>query len=275
MLDRNKALICIGDPPHDEKALIFARKLTQAFNLIPVLLHVVPPGSTIEEGERLLQSVRESIYPEETGLRCVGGTVRKEIANELKRNNYDLVILGTSPCDPDTHPSSLTRHIANKAPASVLLICNPPDEICQILICTGGHSESANAIEWGIHLAQKTNDRVTILHVVSSPPAMYTGLDEIDEDLSEVLARDIPLSHHFKEAAHLAEEAGVRAKLELRHGIVAEEIVRSIEMDSHDLIVIGAPRPGSLYDRILFGRVAPKLLASTVRSTLIVKRKLN
>jgi nucleotide-binding universal stress UspA family protein len=274
MIQRKQALICIGDRSLDEKALIFAQRFTQAFDLTPILLHVVSPGVSTQEGERLLRSVQENFWAEGVEFRCVEGDVRREITNELKDHDYDLVIVGTTVHDPASHPSSLARYLANRAPTNVLLIRNPPDEICQILICTGGHPESAIAIEWGIHLAQKTNDQVTILHVVSSPPAMYAGLDEIDEDLSEVLARDVPLSHHLKEAARLAEEAGVRAKLELRHGIVTEEIIRSMEMNSHDLIILGAPKPGSFSDRLLLGRIAPKLLSTTVRSTLIARRKL-
>jgi nucleotide-binding universal stress UspA family protein len=274
MKDKKRALICIGDRPRDEKALLFTRKIIQAFDLHPVLLHVVQSKSTMQACERLFQSAHEILKLETAERKCLEGAARKAIANELKRHDYHLVVVGTSIRDPDSRPSPLSQHLANTAHTSVLLIRNPPEEICQILICTGGHSESANAIEWGLHLAQKTNNQVTILHVVSSPPAMYTGLGEIDEDLSEVLTRDIPLSHHLKDAAQLAEEAGVQAKLELRHGIVTEEILRSAEINSHDLIVLGAPKPNALSDRILLGRIAPKLLASTKRSTLIVRMKL-
>jgi nucleotide-binding universal stress UspA family protein len=274
MKERKRALICIGDRPRDVKALLFTQKIIQAFDLHPVLFHVVPSGSTTQEGERRLQSSHEIIALENAELRSVKGVARREIARELKSQDYNLVVVGTSKRDPDSRPSPLCQHLANSVPTSVLLIRNPPEDICHILICTGGHPESINAIEWGIHLAQKTNDQVTILHVVSSPPAMYIGLDEIEEDLSEVLARDVPLSQHLKYAAQLAKEAGVQARLELRHGVVIEEILRSAEINSHDLVVIGSPKPRSLPDQILLGRIAPKLLASTLRSTLIVRRKL-
>jgi nucleotide-binding universal stress UspA family protein len=274
MNDIKRALICIGDRPRDEKALLFTRRLLQAYDMHPVLLHVVPRGSSIQEGERLLHSAQEIIALETAELQCLEGVTRKEITNELKRQDYDLVVVGTSLRHPEARPSPLSQHLANSVQTSVLTIRNPPEELCQILICTGGHPESANAIEWGIHLAEKTNDQVTILHVVSSPPAMYSGLDEIDEDLSEVLARDVPLSHHLKEAARLAKEAGVQAKLELRHGLVIEEILRSAEISSCELVIIGAPKPRQLSNRIFLGRIAPKLLASTVRTTLIVRRRL-
>lgn len=269
-----KALVCIGERPRDEKALLFTRKILQAFNFHPTLFHVTTGGSCMQEGNQLLQAAQEIIAFETAELHCVEGNVRKEIARELRQQSYCLVIVGTSKRDPNLRPSPLSQHLANRVRTSVLLIRNPPEEICRILICTGGHPESANAIEWGIHLAKATNDQATILHVVSSPPTMYTGLEEIEEDLSEVLARDVPLTHHLKSAASMAEEAGVQAKLELRHGLVTEEILRSAEVNAHDLVVIGAPKPRALFKHILLGFIAPKLLASTLRSTLIVRTKL-
>lgn len=176
MDSKRKALICIGDRPRDEKALLFTRRLLQAYDLHPVLLHVVPRGSSVQEGERLLNSAQEIIALETAELKCLEGVVRREIANELKRQDYDLVVVGTSLRHPEARPSPLSQHLANSVQTSVLIIRNPPEELCQILICTGGHPESANAIEWGIHLAKETNDQVTILHVVSSPPAMYSEI---------------------------------------------------------------------------------------------------
>jgi nucleotide-binding universal stress UspA family protein len=274
METKRRALVCIGDRARDDKALIFTRKILQSYDLHPILFHTVPRGSSTQEGHRLLNAAQEIIALETIQLRCVEGNVRREIARELQQREYHLVIVGTSHRGPDARPSPLSQHLANRVRTSILLIRNPPEEICQILICTGGHPESENAIEWGIHLAKATNDQVTILHVVSSPPTMYTGLEEIEEDLSEVLARDVPLTHHLKAAASMAEEAGVQAKLELRHGLVTEEILRSAEVNAHDLIVIGAPKTHALFNRILLGIIAPKLLASTLRSTLIVRSKL-
>jgi nucleotide-binding universal stress UspA family protein len=148
---------------------------------------------------------------------------------------------------------------------------NPPPTINEILICTGGHSDSNAVVKWGIELAKATQEKVTILHVLSSAPTMYTGLDAVEENLSQVLSRDNPLAHHLKDAAAAAEAAGVKADIELRHGLVTEEILRAYEMRPHHLIVLGAPKSGSIFNRILFGRIAPSLLASTHRSTLIIR----
>jgi nucleotide-binding universal stress UspA family protein len=100
---------------------------------------------------------------------------------------------------------------------------------------------------------------------------MYTGLNALEEGVEEVLSRETPLAQHLKEAAQRAEESGVNAKIELRHGMVAEEILRACEMEAYDLVVIGSPDPRALLSRLTLGRVAPQLLASTPISILIVR----
>jgi nucleotide-binding universal stress UspA family protein len=275
MQENKRVLICVGDRPPDDRSLHFTRDVVQAFALNPVLFHALSPGVSTQEGDQLLSSANDILKLEKAEFLCVAGDAKGEIERELKRRDYQLVIVGTSKRDPTLPPSPLSQHLANHVKTNVLLIHNPPDEICQILICTGGRPESENAIDWGLHLAEKTNNKATILHVVSSPPTMYTGLEEVEENLSEVLARDVPLSQHLKAAANRAEEVGVEATLELRHGLVIEEIIRSAEVEAHDLVILGAPLPRAFLEQILLGRVAPKILASTLRSTLIVRSPLS
>ena len=268
-----RALICIGEKDLDPEALNIAKTIINAFGFSSVLFHVRSPKALVEEGERVLATARKSPGFASAKIRHVEGNVKNMILNELKRQPYNLLILGTSERDTNLPISHLSRELANKANISVLLINNPSKRIEQFLICTGGHVASTHVIAWGIRLAKDTGSRVTILHVATTTPAMYTGLPALEEDLSQVLSRDYPLANHLKEAAIMAEEAGVKASLELRHGMVTEEILRACEMRPHDLVVMGAPLPRSFIDRVLLGRVGPKLLASSPRTILIVRNE--
>jgi nucleotide-binding universal stress UspA family protein len=272
---RKNALICIGDRPRDEKALAFTRTVLQALDLRPVLLHVHPPRSSSKEGRQRLFAAQEALGMEAAESFSIEGDVRTEIAKELNFREYQLIVIGTSLREPDVRPSPLSQYLANRVKTSALLIRNPPTNLRRILICTAGQKISFLAVSWGIQLAKGGDTCVTILHVVSGPPSMYTGLTALEENLSEVLSRDIPLAHHLKATATMAEEAGVQATLELRHGLVAEEILRSSEINGHELVVLGAPKPHAIFNRIVLGGIAPEFLASTTRSTLIVRNKLN
>lgn len=266
-----RALVCIGAHSPDPLALRLAKGIIQALLLDPVLFHVSAPGEPKEEGERLLSQAREFLDMDRAEVLIRTGRVFSSINRESARPEYQLVVLGTSSRGQTMPVPTLTRRLANCVETSILILRNPPDDIGKILICTGGHLVSLNAVSVGIRIAQGTGSQATILHVASGAPAMYTGLPAIEEDLSHVLSRDLPLSSHLKEAAALAKQAGVEARLELRHGLVVEEILRACDVYPHDLIVIGGQQPHPIIDRMTLGRISPKLLSSTNRSTLIVR----
>lgn len=265
------SLIGIGREPRDPNDMRYAEAISRALGLRPVLFHVSPPDEPLEEGKRLLTTARTMLSPEDVEVLHVEGNVVDEIVNELKSRPYQLLVMETSISNPDQPASQLSQRLANRAKVSVLLVRNPPQQIKEILICTGGHPESTRAVSLGIKLAQATKANATILHVASSTPSMYTGLPAIEEGLEQVLTRESPLANHLKEAASIAESAGVETKLELRHGVVTEEIIRACEIKPNDLVVIGAPKPGALIERLLLGRVAPQLITSNKCSTLIVR----
>jgi nucleotide-binding universal stress UspA family protein len=267
----NHALICIGDKPLDPHALGFAQHFLHALDLQPTLLHVKQPETSLEQAEGILSAVREVPGYTTADSFLTEGNIRTEILDELKRNPYQMLVLGTSQRDPKSSVSPLSKRIALDTDTTVLAIQNPPQIPESFLICTGGHEASVPIVHWSIHLAKALDVSVTILHILSSPPAMYTGLPAVEEDLSQLLSRDYPLAHHLRQAAVIAEGGGVDAKLELRHGIVAEEILRACEMKRYDLVVIGAPSPSSRIEPLLLGQVAPHLLASSQKSTMIVR----
>jgi nucleotide-binding universal stress UspA family protein len=265
------ALIGIGSHPLDNDALGYSKIITGALDLRPVLLHVAKKGSSVEKAEAILNATK-SQYPEDEADHIIlKGSPKAEILRELKRKNYKLLILGSSIREADQPVPALSRELAMRSNTSVLVIRNPPERIQQILICTGAHTISLDVIAWGINFAKSTDVKATILHVASSAPAMYTGLSALEEGISEVLERDHTLAQHLRQSASMAEEAGVDARIEFRHGMVIEEILRSCEMDVYDLVVIGAPLPLIRIEQLLMGRVAPKLLASCKFPTVIVR----
>jgi nucleotide-binding universal stress UspA family protein len=266
-----KLALTLVEPDPSPETLRFSELVCNALNLESVLVHVAAADEAPEVGERLLDDAREMRLEKKADLKVLTGHIEQEILTELARRPYQLIILGTALERIEQAPSQLTRRLAEKANTSVLVIRQPPQALRNILICTGGRPRSVPAIKWGIQLAKATDAKTTILHVAGSPPAMYTGLDALEEGVQDVLERDSPLGQHLRDAAAMAEEAGIEANIELRHGIVAEEILRACDITPCDLIVIGAPKPGAFLDRLILGRVGPQLLASNPRSTLITR----
>lgn len=265
------ALVCIGVMGANADAIRFAELVSQALDLEPVLFHVSSPDAPADKAERVLSDAQQMLKQTAATTLIVEGDFKSQLLAELERKNYSLVILGTSEEEPDQPATQLSQRLATRIENSTLIIRNPPSHLEHVLICTGGQPTSTQAVSWGIRMSQSAEAHATILHVASGAPAMYTGLPALEESLSEMLSYDNPLSNHLREAAGMAEAAGVSAKLELRHGIVAEEILRACEIDQSNMIVIGAPKPGAILDRLVLGRVGPQLLSSCTVPILIVR----
>ena len=243
----------------------------RALGMDLILLHVTRSKMANEQEAEALASTLSYLSHEPDQILQIPGKFKRVIFDELDPEAHELVVLGTSAKPSRPGKSRLSRVVAEQIADSVLLIRNPPVEVKHVLICTGGHAASNTVLERGLALASCCGAEATILHVASSSPSMYTGLKALDESLADILQRDTPLAQHLREAAARAEAAGIRASLELRHGVVVEEILRAAELGSHDLIVIGAPEPRRLLTRLALGRVGPQLLTSARESLFIAR----
>jgi nucleotide-binding universal stress UspA family protein len=263
-----RAILCIGKRGPDAASIHFAELVTRALGMHLILLHVLDDEPS---GEDLISATRQLLEQEPDQVIQVRGNFEEIIQQELDPEEHELVVLGTSPSLSDRVATPLSQRLAERVADSVLLIRNPPAQLKSILICTGGHEASNIVIDRGLALARATGARVTILHVAGSSPWMYTGLQALEETLTDVLERDTPLARHLRAAAGRAEQAGVEAKLELRHGVVAEEILRAEEIGRYDLIVIGAPEPRRIFSRLALESVGPQLFSSATSSIFVAR----
>ena len=81
--------------------------------------------------------------------------------------------------------------------------------------------------------------KATLLHVAGAVPSMYTGLDEMEETIEELLVTDTPLAQHLRQCAGYFTEHDIAAEVEIRHGDVVEAILEEAEEGEYDLIVLG------------------------------------
>ena len=267
----DRAILCMSSSAPDPGAVHFAEQIIHAFGMQLILLYTPRDTTELTEGHRSLETTRQLLQAEPDGLIEIRGDLESVLAEELDPGAHELVILGTSAEGFDRRTAMMSRRLANRIGDSVLIIQQPPKAIQRILVCTGGHPASNIVIERGLQLGKALDAEVTILHVTTSMPTMYTGLPAVEEGLQQILSRDTPLAGHLRAAAKKAEENGVKAKLELRHGVVAEEILRACEMEDFHLLVIGSPEPRRVFDVLALGRIGPQLLTS-VKIPLMIAR---
>ncbi len=266
-----RAILCMSSKPPDPDAIRFAEKIINAFDMQLILLHTHRDTAELTDGQHSVEIIQDLLQSKPDELIEIRGDLESVLKEELDPQAHELVILGTSAESFDRRTTLMSHRLANRIGDSVLIIQHPPKTISRILVCTGGHPASNLVIQRGLQLGQAFKSEVTILHVVTGMPAMYTGLPAVEEGLQEILSRDTPLAQHLRAAAQLADEKKVKAKLELRHGVVVEEILRACEMGEYDLVLIGSPDPRSMLERLALGRIGPQLLTSTQIPLLIAR----
>jgi len=274
-----KIILVIDQLPKDERVLKFGATLAQHTDSTLTLLHVSPQQDGMAAAEAVLSQARQLLPDQsvETSL-CFGKPVTK-ILHEAREGNYDLLVLGADiSAKPPQHgqfisPSTLS--IIRRTRTSVLVVRDPEPEFSRILICTGGLVLSEPAIEAGAQLAKALQAEVYLLHVVGVIPSMYTGLDEIDETLPELLSTETPIARHLRRSAEILDRYEVRSHIKLRHGVVTEEIVREVTMSDYDLIISGTPEKTHPIKRLLLGDVIETVIKNTTCPFLIVKKPLS
>lgn len=265
------SIMCVGTLSPEPRAIQFAEQVSRALGFDLVLLHVPEPGEKNEFGEGILDQTRDLLAEAPQRSILEEGDFEETIHQEVDREPYQLVILGTSCRSPEEHLTKRSQRLALDLADSVLVMCDPPEKLRHLLISTGGHPGSIPVEDWGIRLARGSGAEATILHIVTDAPSMYIGLPALEEGLEEILSRETPLAQHLKETVRRADSAGVSVKLSLRHGIVVEEILRACETEHYDLIVIGSHEPGRILDHLVMGRIGPQLLSSVKTSVLIIR----
>ena len=274
-----KIILVIDQLPKDERVLKFGATLAQHTDSTLTLLHVSPQQEGRAAAEAVLSQARQLLPDQsvETSL-CFGKPVTK-ILHEVREGNYDLLILGADfNAKPPQHGQSIspsTLSIIRRTRSSVLIVQDPKPEFSRILICTGGLDLSEPAIEAGAQLAKAVQAEVYLLHVAGAIPSMYTGLDEIEETLPELLSTETPIAQHLRRSAEILDRYEVQSHIKLRHGVVTEEIVREVTLSDYDLIISGTPEKTHPIKRMLLGDVIENVIKNTTCSFLIVKKPLS
>lgn len=267
-----KSLVCCRDIAHAERYFQFASSVLDALNSEVVLLCV---------GERMDSSIEKvfeemiQIFPKPPVERKVADfNFLDSLIAESKRNPYDLIVINSQ--DQPTIEELLLGTVADRvikaAKTSVLIVDHPSADIKNVLVSTGGHEMSDQTVNTGIAIAEKIKAKVTLLHVVASVPSMYAGLDRLDESLEEVLHTNTPLARHLKAKAADMKVKGIDARIELRHGLPSEEIVRASYIDKADLLIVGYSEDTRFY-RIFRDHLSLDVVDRAGCPVLVVNRR--
>lgn len=222
----------------------------------------------IEDAGRLLE---ERAIDHDIKLRY--GHPAEQILQEIEHGSYDLIVMGARGRSRLTRflLGSVSYRVIEYSSIPVLIVRKARLQIKKILVTTGAHpKDSESTMRFGAQLARKLGARQTLLHVANPVPQMYTGLDEMDETLPEIMQADTKEGRALREGARIMDDRKVEGDLELRRGLVEEEIIRQATEGDYGLIVCGSSIPAGRLGRLVIGNITRRIIDGTQRPVLVV-----
>ncbi len=267
-----KILLCVAGMPYAEAAVSFGGLIARITRSPVTLLHVARRVEEQVTGKKALARACEmlSSLSVETCLRL--GDPIANILAEAQEEDYDLVVIGAQ---KETRLAqrllgSVAQAIVRRSPTSVLVVKRAKPDLKRVLICTGGLDIANPVIEAGAQLAGAAHAQATLLYVTSPAASMYAGL-EVEETLPRLLRTDTPIARHLRHGAEILDRHQVAAELRLRHGVVADEILREAHEGNHDLIAIGASGAAGKLRAWLLGNVTRQVVEHAFCSVLVIR----
>lgn len=270
-----KMLICTIGSSQRKHTLHFGAEVAKALSADTTLLGVVGKGRQAGDLQVILDEAAQALMVRDLPVRVQVevGKAEKIFVAEMERGAYDLVAVGMLGKKRSRRAllDSVGMHIVERAQSSVLLVKGDRAQLSRVLICASGAEQGHLAVWAGASLACGAGARATVLHVLDPMPAMYTGLEQMEETLAELLQSDTESARELKWAAQVVRAECEISEIKLRRGIVADEILREGQMGDHDVIVLGSPRQSGGLVRMLMGDVAREVVTRAQRPVLVVR----
>ena len=270
-----KMLICSIGSKKSNRTLRFAAAVAKALGAETVLLGVVDRDTRVEKLWLALQAAARSLQEAnlEAEVRVEVAPAEGAVVAELAQVDYDLIAVGSLGGNRSRRGLvlSVADRIIADARSSVLVIKGRRPALNRVLICASGTELGQMAVRAGAVLACGAQSEATLLHVVHAMPAMYAGLEQMEETLAELLRSDTDKARELIWATRTLEAECAISELKLRRGIVADEILLEAQTGDHDLIVLGSSRVASGFLRFLLGDVAREVVQRSERPVLVVR----
>jgi nucleotide-binding universal stress UspA family protein len=268
-------LICTIGSKRRKSTLRSAQEVAKALSAKVMLLGVASKKRRVEELEVFLAQAAENLATQgfDVQFRVEKGNPEDVVVQETEAISYDLIALGALGKKRSHHRflSSVAMRIIERTESSVLVIKRSRPSLSRVLICASGMEQGHLSVWAGAAVSCGAKAQATLLHVVDALPSMYTGLEQMEETLAELLESDTEKSRELKWAAQVVKAECDISELKLRRGIAADEILREGRVGDYDLIVLGSSRSAGGIVRVLMGDLAREIVTRAERPVLVVR----
>jgi nucleotide-binding universal stress UspA family protein len=150
---------------------------------------------------------------------------------------------------------SVSQSVTLHAPASVLVVKQPPRVLHRVLLATDGSKSSTKAVRFLVEELRPENIEVVLVHVIP-----FLRYPEVKEAGQALLDRD----------AERLIKAGYAVNGMLKLGHPADEIIKVADRQKVELLVAGAKGLGAIA-RFFLGSVSTKVIQHSHCSVLVVR----
>jgi len=107
--------------------------------------------------------------------------------------------------------------------------------------------------------------------VMAEPPAVYTDLIKMEEDVNLLLHSSSGLGQNLRREKEALQAMGVTAEVRLRHGLVISEVFKEIRRGDYDLVVTGSSPEGGNLRSYIMGNITREIVNRAECPVLVVR----
>lgn len=270
-----KLLICTDGSTQAENAVRFGGMIAEKSQAEATILAITEkPGeedAVFDSLRRAQQMLKERGVNAEVITKA--GEPIEEIVKRTDETSYDLVVIGAvrkGTRGPFMMSAKAYKIIKAVAPP-VLVVIGGRETIKRILVCSGGEKYIDRAVEFSGAIARGTGASVTLFHVMAEPPAVYTDLIKMEEDVNLLLHSSSGLGENLRREKESLEAMGVSAEVRLRHGLVISEVFKEIRRGDYDLVVTGSSPEGGNLRSYIMGNITREIVNRSECPVLVVR----
>jgi nucleotide-binding universal stress UspA family protein len=259
-----KILICSDGTPAAESAIELGRLLVAPLKAETTLFGIAEKSQDQTALREALEKQAQPIRSPSVALNIIvhTGEPIREILDRTSKASYDLVVIGARWTGATGYywRSEKTYEVIKAIQPPVLVAIGECKHLQRFLVCTGGKEFIERAIQFTGKLAAAVGASVTLLHVMAEPPAIYSDLVRLEEDIDRLLESKSELGTNLRQQKRELERLGVSAQVRLRHGIVIDQVFEEAREGDYHLIVTGTPQERGLLRHYIMGDLTRSIL---------------
>jgi nucleotide-binding universal stress UspA family protein len=264
-------LIYLNGESYHHPPILMGKMIAKATKGNITVLVIQSKDGHVEDSQAVVDQLKIDLDGYSPDIQIRNGVPGEIIKEELKNVEYQLVIADADRIHRVRKSVEVDPAFIKQSPVSLLLTQNTKPKLEKILICSACKEEDYSLINQAAGLARNLNATVTLMHVFpGSVPSMYTGLEQIEETIEEILQTDTPFAQFLRKGVEILGANKLDSEVKIRRGIPIEEIVRETQMFNYDLVVIGSSAVNQGLKEMLMGNMTRKIIDRVDLPVLII-----